>query len=69
MVLMLKNLSMTDFEVNKVGTNTELAKFRAIARLALSALQRGRPQIVGVLVQEDQDFAIKQLENFLNTYE
>ena len=60
---------MNDFEVNPVGTSTELAEFRAIATLALHALRRGRPQIVGVLVQEDQDFAIQQLEKFLKTHE
>ena len=65
---MLKTSNMTDFEVNRVGTNAELAEFRALAKIALNALQRGRPQIVGVLVQEDQDFAIQQLEKFLKNH-
>jgi hypothetical protein len=65
---MLKTTIMTDFEVNRVGTNSELAEFRALATLALHALRRGRTQIMGALVQEDQDFAIQQLEKFLKNH-
>jgi len=60
---------MNDFEIAPIGANTQLAEFRAIATLALHALRRGRPQIVGLLVQEDQDFATQQLEKFLKTHE
>ena len=57
---------MNDFEVNTRGSLQKLAEFRAIAKMALSALERGRPQIIGSLVQEDQDFAIKKLKEFLD---
>lgn len=64
--LLWKNRIMSDFEVNNVGSLQKLAEFRAIAKIALVALERGRPQIMGALVQEDQDFAIKKLKEFLN---
>lgn len=57
---------MNDFEVNTIGSLQKLAEFRAIAKLTLAALERGRPQIIGALVQEDQDFAIKKLKEFLD---
>lgn len=57
---------MNDFEVNSIGSLQKLAEFRAIAKIALAALERGRPQIIGALVQEDQDFAIKKLKEFLD---
>lgn len=59
---------MNDFEIAPIGTNTQLVEFRGLATLALHALRRGRPQILGVLVQEDQDFAIQQLEKFLKNH-
>lgn len=34
-----------------------MSKQREALELALKALERGRPQIVGVLVQQDQDKA------------
>jgi len=37
----------------------------ALLRQALEALKRGRPQIVGVLVQQDQDTAIAAIKTFL----
>lgn len=38
-------------------------------RLILNALKRGRPQIVGVLVQQDQDEAIATLEKTIKSIE
>lgn len=36
-----------------------------LLRMALAALERGRPQIMGVLVQQDQDAAILALREAL----
>lgn len=38
-----------------------MTDLRQAAQMALEALERGRPQIIGVLVQQDQDDAIEAL--------
>lgn len=42
-----------------------MSKQREALELALKALERGRPQIVGVLVQQDQDEAMQAIREAL----
>lgn len=44
---------------------SERAEDALVMRQALAALERGRPQIIGVLVQQDQDDAIAAIRKRL----